>query len=338
MAAAECPLLALPNELIDSILSYLPPVDLNHVSETCHALYNLATDDHLWQAHVQDNVPGQVITSSYPCASFRELYAAHDPRWFLPKYKVWFADATLLGRLIVARYDQRRGCIEAYYLLATNRENVNNLIPWQPGVFISPFDPKIKLFLDRPCVRLTAKPDEDDDAIFVLKLHEGGGGASDDESGPSDDESGPSNDESGPSTSITELRSRDPHSRGWKVFEPEFPMSLSPQSTMKSTFHHTRCVSFEEMIQRCGDDFPYRNIWPPPAVPAFDRVLGAGLERPTYLRAEDRPALRSEVHDKTFRTCNWFEMASLESNIRASNLVLPPSFPSPPPPKTPPPN
>jgi hypothetical protein len=106
-------------------------------------------------------------------------------------------------------------------------------------------------------------------------------------------------------------------------------MNLSPQTTMKSTFHHTRCISNEDMMLRCGDDFPYRNVWPPPAIPAYDRVLGAGLERPTYLRSEDRPALRSEIYDKAFRTCNWFEMGSLENNIRASSLLFPPSFPTP---------
>ncbi|KAJ4292836.1 hypothetical protein N0V88_005494 [Collariella sp. IMI 366227] len=101
-----CELTALPAELIAAILSYISPVDLCHISATCRTLYKHATDEHIWQAFVQDHVPGQRITSPYPCASFRELYGAHDPRWFLPKYKIWFSDVGLPGRLIFIRYDQ----------------------------------------------------------------------------------------------------------------------------------------------------------------------------------------------------------------------------------------
>lgn len=312
VAAAECRLLALPNELLESILSHLPPADLARVWGTCRALYILATDDHLWQTHVQDNVPGQNITSSYPCASFRELYAAHEPRWFLPKYKIWFADATLLGRLIVARYDQRRGCIEGHYLLATNRADADDVTPWESGASITPFDPLVNLFLDRPCVRLTAKPEEDDDAILVLRPNGRGACASDEESGPS----------------TSEPRSRRPQpQKRKKAFEPEFPMYLSAKSRMKSSFHHTRCLPAVEALERSIEAFPYSNIWPPPTIPAPDRVLGAGLERPTYLRSEDRATTRSEVYEKAFRTCNWFEMSALEDNIRTFFRPYPPFQP-----------
>ncbi|AEO68196.1 uncharacterized protein THITE_2079092 [Thermothielavioides terrestris NRRL 8126] len=154
-------LVALPPELIDRILQYLNPVDLTRVSETCRALYVRAIADYLWQPHVQDNVPGQSVHSSYPYASFRELYRAHDPRWFLPKYKIWFSDAGLPGRLIVARYDQRRGCIEAYQLVANNRDDT--AVPWQadPNVLIFAFDPEVKLHLDMPIIRLPADPHND---------------------------------------------------------------------------------------------------------------------------------------------------------------------------------
>lgn len=153
-ANSEYRLLSLPAEIIDYIISFLKPLDLASLSQTCHQLASHSNSDLAWQRHVQSNVPGLRITSPYPCATFRELYLRHDPHWFLPKYKIWFSDYFLTGKVILARYDPRRGCIEAYRLLA--ERPVPSFDPWEvdEDVVIHSFDPKCRLHLDQPIIHL----------------------------------------------------------------------------------------------------------------------------------------------------------------------------------------
>ncbi|PSR88788.1 hypothetical protein BD289DRAFT_227200 [Coniella lustricola] len=152
-------LASLPSELIDHILSYLSPLDLSAVSRVSHVLYAHALADHLWQSIVQANVPGGQVTTSYPCASFRELYVAHDPHWFLTKYKIWFCDKDLSGKLVIARYDERRGVIEGYQLLATSvvsSSEANSPSLMQTDLEIHNFDPQVHLHLDKPILQIGA--------------------------------------------------------------------------------------------------------------------------------------------------------------------------------------
>lgn len=112
----------LPPELVDRILGYLTPLELSAVSRVCRALSKAAADDQLWRAFVQENVPGTTVTSPAPCASFRELYAAHDPYWFIARYKIWICGCnSMTGRVVIARFDPDKGRIEGYRLVA---------IPW----------------------------------------------------------------------------------------------------------------------------------------------------------------------------------------------------------------
>ncbi|KAK1996413.1 F-box domain-containing protein [Colletotrichum falcatum] len=157
----SCRLLSLPSELIDAILSYLPPYDLAIVSETCRSLHAHATSDVHWYQRVQANVPGTKLETSYPCRTYRELYAAHDPRWFLPKYKIWFCDRDLMGKMIVVRYDQRRGCIEGYQLLAVSNRTTYQHWPADNSVVIHAFEPRVKLHLDKPVLQFHAHTAKD---------------------------------------------------------------------------------------------------------------------------------------------------------------------------------
>lgn len=145
--------LSMPPELVDSILSYLSPYDLISVSATCLTLYGHALSDVVWQPIVQHHVPGVAVRTSYPCTSFRELYAEHDRLWFLPKYKIWFCDRDLTGKLILVRFDHRRGCIEGFEMLAvSNRTSYEH---WSANhqVVIHRFEPSVKLHLDRPVLQ-----------------------------------------------------------------------------------------------------------------------------------------------------------------------------------------
>lgn len=152
--AINSPLLQLPAELIDHILGFLQPTELDAIAETCHHLKKCATNELLWQRHVQSNVPGCLVQEPFPCSTFRELYYFHDPYWFLSKYKIWFSDFFLTGKLIIARYDPRRGYIEAYRLVAERKESEPE--PWEADgeVIIYPFEPKVQLHMDQPVIEL----------------------------------------------------------------------------------------------------------------------------------------------------------------------------------------
>ncbi|PTB65795.1 hypothetical protein BBK36DRAFT_1159923 [Trichoderma citrinoviride] len=160
------PLLATPAELIDTILSYLSPCDLAAVSATCRALRQHALSDLLWQPLVQENVPAVQVTSPGPCASFRELYAAHDRVWFLPKYKIWFCDRDLTGKLILVRYDPRRGCIEGYQMVAVSNQSTFQHWSADHDVIIHSFSPVVKLHLDKPVLQFRVQDRQEDGGSF----------------------------------------------------------------------------------------------------------------------------------------------------------------------------
>lgn len=289
-ANTECRLASLPAELISNILSYLSAYDLISVSETCRALHEHAMTDRLWQDLVQDHVPGVRVTSPYPYDNFHDLFRAHDPRWFLPKHKIWFSDADLPGRLILVRYDQRRGCIEGYQLLANRRSR--SFYRWnaEPSVTIHSFDPLVKLHLDNPILRLPPDPGAETyerqpfGEIITIKLH------------------GASND--------TNDRSR---------FQAEIPMQLGSIENMRSNFMYARTLTPAEIERRASLhlpygqsslDFPYGQIWPPPTMPTKHRVLGDGLGRSRFtphaaLGPESRPNNRSQLCDRAFRIRKW---------------------------------
>ncbi|KAJ6781048.1 hypothetical protein PWT90_07233 [Aphanocladium album] len=140
-------------ELLHAVLSYLAPFDLLNVTATCRTLREYAVSELHWHRCIQRNLPGVWLSTPGPCKTYRELYSALDPLWFLPKYKIWFSDRDLMGKLIVARYDQRRGCIEAYQLLAVSRRDSYNYWPADKDVIIHGFDPKVNLHLDKPVLQ-----------------------------------------------------------------------------------------------------------------------------------------------------------------------------------------
>ena len=160
----------MPYELVDHILQFLGPQDLVVVSKTCKFLAEHAKSDLHWQRHVQDNVPGVKIMSPSPCNTYRELYKAHDSRWFVTKYKIWFADYFLTGKVIICRYDPRRGCIEGYRLLAEKDQTTFD--PWDEDdeVLIHSFTPRSRVHIDQPVLQLDAINPE---AQLLSKRHQG---------------------------------------------------------------------------------------------------------------------------------------------------------------------
>lgn len=149
-------LFALPAEVVDDILSRLEPADLASASRTCRLLHDHVDKDCIWQPLVQRSLPVHINTTG-PFDSWRDLYRAHHPHWFLPERKIWFADSNPYGKLIVSRYDQRRGCIEAYALVAERSGQEFNMLNWSSGPSLQyhPFQPKVQLDLNQPILCLS---------------------------------------------------------------------------------------------------------------------------------------------------------------------------------------
>lgn len=291
----------LPSELIDHILSYLEPVDLISVSLVNRLLNAHAIADHLWQSIVQSNVPGVKLTTPYPCASFRELYIAHDPRWFLTKYKVWFCDRDLTGKLVIARYDQRRGVIEGYQLLA-NREieesNNHSQSLSDQDVVIHEFKPEVKLHLDKPVLQLRA--DSLENAIRTARRT----------STPSVKGLASTGPWTGKLTFAPTTSPSTPAHFNSLAAETPMPLDDRFTDTMFNNFLLARAAPQDAVQERSLLPFPYGNIWPPPAIPASERVSAAHFMRDggDLISVEDRPTRRAEISEKSFRIHSWMEM------------------------------
>lgn len=276
---ASISLADLPSELISHILSYLSPYDLVSLSLTTHVLRAHSLADHLWQSLVQSNVPGIKLTTPSPCASFRELYIAHDPRWFLTRYKVWFCDRDLTGKLVIIRYDERRGVIEGYQLLA-NRPIVSTSTSHQSlseqELVIHEFEPELKLHLDKPVLQMRA--DSLENAIRMT---------------------------TGRSSAADHASASVPTPVHVNRFSAETPMPLDNRFTdnMFNTFMLARSLPDSLASERQLLPFPYGNTWPPPAIPADTRVSAGDLIGP-----EDRPTARHEINESSFRIRSWIEM------------------------------
>ncbi|VUC20941.1 unnamed protein product [Clonostachys rosea] len=143
-------LLNAPAEILDLILGHLSPYDLVSVAATSRQMRGHALSDMLWHPIVQENVPGTRLKSPSPFQSYHQLFAEHDPLWFLSKHKIWFSDSGLPGKLILVRYDPRRGCIEGCDLLAVREEAMAQQWEANPRVVIQPFQCRVSLHLDKP--------------------------------------------------------------------------------------------------------------------------------------------------------------------------------------------
>ncbi|KAJ5095848.1 hypothetical protein NUU61_005204 [Penicillium alfredii] len=143
----------LPPEILHYILSHLSARDLTSVFATCRILAAHGTNDLLWAELVNSHLPFR-INDPGPFSSFRRLYFAHQPCWFIPQYKIWFADVEHTGRLILARYDNRRGVIEGYRIIAERGARQFHVWESNPDVIIQSFNPTVRLWLDDPVLML----------------------------------------------------------------------------------------------------------------------------------------------------------------------------------------
>lgn len=152
-AISQQSLLGLPAELLLQVLTYLEPLDLANVAQTCRSLHAHGYDDQIWQPLVNRNLP-DTIPEPTPMKTFRDLYIAHHPHWFLPQHRLWFSDSEPSGKLLAARYDPRRGCIEAYAVVAQKGHHTMKQWEKDRDVWIHSFNPTVSLALDPPVLKL----------------------------------------------------------------------------------------------------------------------------------------------------------------------------------------
>ena len=146
---------ALPAEIITHILAFLPAESLAALSRTSHLLRSHAHNDLLWMQFVRDNIPNSnQVHSPSPAMSWRELYVAHHPYWFLVRHKIWFGDVPNTGSIILVRYNPDEGCIEGFRLIAEHGAHTFDLWQHNPNVIIHTFNPKVSLWLQDPVIKL----------------------------------------------------------------------------------------------------------------------------------------------------------------------------------------
>ncbi|OAG10542.1 uncharacterized protein CC84DRAFT_1084177 [Paraphaeosphaeria sporulosa] len=146
----------LPSELIHHILTFLPLTDLVRVGLVNHAFLEHSRQDTLYQPFVQSHVPGYEVPKPNGL-TWRELFKLHHPYWFIAQNQIWFSDTLHTGKLIVARYDHRLNAIEGYALVAERRQPTFKTWSWNPHAIIHTFNPRIRLDLNAPVIRLDAR-------------------------------------------------------------------------------------------------------------------------------------------------------------------------------------
>lgn len=151
----EAPLLQLPSEILHIICCCLPYQSLVSLSRTCQQLRAVARKDSLWETLLRPHIPPKDFPHDpYPSPSYRELFITHHPYWFVPRNKLWISDEPHTGKVMIARYDPRRGCIEGYRLLADRTPSVGMVWAYKPSVVIHNFKPKVHLWLDDPVIKI----------------------------------------------------------------------------------------------------------------------------------------------------------------------------------------
>ena len=150
---SKCLLADLPPEILQLILSHLECPALVSLSRASKMLAENANNDKLWENLLRRYLP-IMPTTPYPSETWRGLYVSHHPTWFLCKQRLWFADIAHTGKLIMVRFDPRRGCIEGHQLVA--QRATPTFYPWayKQDVIIHNFSPRIGLHTDSPEIKL----------------------------------------------------------------------------------------------------------------------------------------------------------------------------------------
>jgi hypothetical protein len=274
----------LPPELVDTIFSYLAAFELSMMSQTCRRLRSHANSDLHWQKLVGLNLPTVPASKPWYCASFQDLYTAHEPLWFLPRYKIWFSGLDMSGKLIFVRYDERTGYIEGYQLVAVGDREPEEEWPNNDGVTIQPFKPHVSLHLDKPVLKL--RPQDNRASAVARALG-----------------------------TYVVAKPKSPFSR----FREGLNMSIdgSQSRGIQHTFLFARPIeNFEELVKE-NLEWPYRHIWPSPVIPARHHVapIAEGFSAP-----DDLPRSRQELCEQAFHIRTWMQRTFAPMGLRVTQL------------------
>ena len=97
--------------------------------------------------------------------TWRDLYVAHHPYWFLVRHKIWFGDVPNIGTIILVRYNPHVGCIEGFRLIAEHGAHTFDLWQHNPNVIIHTFNPKVSLWLEDPVINFDYVSDIPDNRL-----------------------------------------------------------------------------------------------------------------------------------------------------------------------------
>lgn len=259
---------------------------------------------------MQANVPGVKLTSPLPCPSFRTLFAAHDPRWFLTRQKIWFSGGDLAGRMIVIRYNHRQCYIEGYQVVATCKPTTyQQCEELHEHVRIHSFQPSVSLHLDTPILRLGPNIPN---ALTRTPLGEVSPASTSSHSNP--------NPNPQPGSASSSSCSR---------LQVETPMIFDSgrgNPSIRGRVILSKPLSPDEADARANMLYPYGNLWPPPDVPARHRITNEaslatllpdvagrftslhGVDARLPPEIADKPTSRSEISDSVFKIRTWLEV------------------------------
>ncbi|GAB7338041.1 hypothetical protein MBLNU457_4410t1 [Dothideomycetes sp. NU457] len=288
-------LLALPAELTLQILSYLSPRSLAFTARVCKGLRHHALSDHLWQDHINANT-SQKLTSPSPLESFRDIYIAHHPYWFIPRHRLWICDADPSGKLLLARYDGAKGCIEAYAVVAERSPYDPEIWSHDESVAIHKFEPKIQLHLDQPVIKLNVDSPRADQFTEPVTTRPQG---------------------SGILSLWSQQAARQPPPR--PRLSQEVLMDCATSTSVLGSRSNSPGLKSSLMLacDMAPEDMFSENtpVWPLLSLPAPSRALN---ESPSnYSSSGQRPSSLSELSQNTFRIKKWvdFHNRQLRPNV-----------------------
>lgn len=155
LATSSPAILKLPPEIVHHILAFLDVQSLVSLQRTCHYLRAQAGVEQLWIDLIKPNLPAHDFPHKPdPAPSYRELYLNHYPHWHLPRHKIWFSDEAFNGKLIIIKYETRRGSIEGYRLAAEMPPAIAQSWTYKPSVIIRHVEPRAYASTEDPVLSI----------------------------------------------------------------------------------------------------------------------------------------------------------------------------------------
>jgi hypothetical protein len=160
--------LRLPDTILTCIISYLDdPQSLARAASVSRRFREIAYSDALWKTFVNSCLPTP-IESCKPAPSFRRLFIAFHPYWFIPKFRFWLSDEYPRGQLLIARFNPSPLCIEAWAVVADRVHARYQPWSFDPEVMIHESDMRVRVDQQHSVFRFGVRDEDwnaDDDGL-----------------------------------------------------------------------------------------------------------------------------------------------------------------------------